>query len=321
MYSTNDIPSLAGKNFVVTGGHSGLGYETCLYLALHKAAIVIIACRSEDKANEAIAKISEMAPSTNLVFVELKLNDLKQVKTAAQKIVDFGVTIDVLINNAGIANTPFALSTDGIEEQFAYNHVGPFLFTTTLLPALLKSAEPRIVNISSHYHTQVSTPSGILFDSINDPNAMTDAERYAQSRLATILFSKALHKRVGSRVYINTVDPGNDVRSSGTTPQKESKIHHRISGLFGGNAAAKADAVVVSSVLDAVKTPLYAATSKDIVEKGYKDAYFAPVADKERGDKELSELAKDKELAERLWEFTESLIKEKIMEAPRIPLP
>ncbi|KAJ3065049.1 hypothetical protein HDU99_004290 [Rhizoclosmatium hyalinum] len=100
-FSVQDIPNLAGKTFVVTGGNAGLGYETCLQLAIHNAGTIIIVSRSESKANEAIAKITKVAPGAKVQFLELKLNDLKQVDAAAKKLVSSGVIVDVLINNAG----------------------------------------------------------------------------------------------------------------------------------------------------------------------------------------------------------------------------
>ncbi|ORY47225.1 NAD(P)-binding protein [Rhizoclosmatium globosum] len=281
-FSVQDIPNLAGKTFVVTGGNAGLGYET--------------------KANEAIAKITKVTPGAKIEFLELKLNDLKQVDAAAKKLVSSGVIVDVLINNAGIFNTPFALTSDGIEEQFGVNHVGHFAFTMALMPAILKSTEPRIVNVSSTSHTQ-APKEGILFDKLNDSSALSSYQRYGQSKLANILFTKSLHKRFGDRIYVNSANPGftaTDVGQKQENGIMKLVINNILKPLFS------------ATVLDGALTQIYLACSTEIVEKGYKDGYFAPIADKKRGEKELSALGRNEDLAEKLWQFTENLVKEKI---------
>ncbi|KAJ3079208.1 hypothetical protein HK100_010490, partial [Physocladia obscura] len=181
-----------------------------------------------------------------------------------------------------IYNTPFALSHDKIEEQFAVNYVGHFHFTISILPLLRKSLEPRIVNVTSSLHALASAPGGILFKTINDPTAMTGVQRYAQSKLANILFTRALHKRFGDTIFINSADLGYVATNIAKRQQDGTlKILDAISGpLFAKSAS------------DGALTQIYAAAGSDVVEKGYRGVYFAPLASKETGDKALSALAK-----------------------------
>ncbi|KAI8926190.1 hypothetical protein BC831DRAFT_380933, partial [Entophlyctis helioformis] len=205
--STASIPNLAGKVYLVTGGNTGIGYETCLELS-RKNAQVFMASRSEDRANAAIARIKAAVPDANIEFIKLQLGDLKQVRSAAQAFVARGIKLDCLVNNAGIMASPFALSVDGIEEQFATNHVGHFLLTRELMPALLKAPEPRVVNLSSSYHDKAPRPEGIRFADINNPKGMSVWDRYGQSKLANILFTRGLNSRFGDKIYANSVHPG-----------------------------------------------------------------------------------------------------------------
>jgi NAD(P)-dependent dehydrogenase (short-subunit alcohol dehydrogenase family) len=116
---------LTGYTAIVTGGNTGIGYETCLALA-KKNATVYMASRSSEKAETAIDLIfKDTGKKVN--FLSLDLQDLNQVKAAADNFLKLGVPLDILINNAGIMFCPFELTKDGIESQFATNHVGHFV--------------------------------------------------------------------------------------------------------------------------------------------------------------------------------------------------
>ncbi|KAI8843345.1 hypothetical protein BJ741DRAFT_590617 [Chytriomyces cf. hyalinus JEL632] len=303
-FSTASIPDLAGRVFIVTGGNTGIGYETCLQLA-KKNATVVMASRSQERANAAIEKIKAEIPGyTNIEFLKLVLNDLKQVSSAALEIAQRHPTIDVLINNAGIMASPFALSPDGIEDQFATNHVGHFLFTRHLLPCLLKSSHARIVNLSSSYHDKAPTPEGIRFNAINDPKSMDVWQRYGQSKLSNILFSKQLNKLYGDRIFINSVHPGFVDTELMRGP--EATYGEWLKPIF---KAVKYFAALTPE--QGALTQLYAAASPEIVEKGLKDRFFVPIAKDATETAELTALGKDDALAKELWDFTEALLKEK----------
>jgi NAD(P)-dependent dehydrogenase (short-subunit alcohol dehydrogenase family) len=129
-YSHDQIPDLTGKVAIVTGANTGLGYATTVALAAH-GAHVFLACRNKQRAEDAItratAEIKETYPHASepkLEFLELDLNDMTKSRQAAQEFLKKGLPLHILINNSGIMMCPFALSADGIETQFAVNHMG-----------------------------------------------------------------------------------------------------------------------------------------------------------------------------------------------------
>ncbi|KAJ3024599.1 UNVERIFIED_CONTAM: hypothetical protein HDU68_007972 [Siphonaria sp. JEL0065] len=300
-FTVADIPSVQGKTFLVTGGNAGLGYETCLQLSKKNAGTIILAARSEQKAMEAIDAIKREVPTAVIQFLKLDLSNLKQVDAAAKDLIKKGTKIDVLINNGGIYNTPFALTVDGIEETFAVNYVGHFHLTRTLLPLLSKSSEPRIVNLSSGLHA-AAPANGIAFNGLNDAKTMNGVQRYAQSKLAMVLFTTTLNKRYGGKIYVNAADPG----------YTATKMASKQDAGFLKWMDAICLPLFGRSVSDGALTQLYLATSPEVVEKQYKGLHFSPIASKENGEKGLSALAKDDTLAEKLWVFTEDLVKEKL---------
>ena len=157
-----------------------------------------------------IKEISETAsPDAKFLPVELDLGSQWSVRAAASKILETVPVIDVLINNAGIMMLPkFSSTNEGIEAHFGTNHIGHFLFTNLLMPALLKSEHGgRVVNISS----AGAAGSPIRFDDYNFGHGETYEPflAYAQSKCANLLFSLELAKRLGSKGIISFgVDPG-----------------------------------------------------------------------------------------------------------------
>lgn len=159
-YSYDQIPNLTNKVALVTGANQGVGYATTLALVAH-GAHVVMACRSEAKANDAIEQLHKDVAETyprstaavqitkgerlKLEFLELDLNDLKKTQKSAQEFLSRGLPLHILINNSGIAGDAWTLSADGIENQFAVNHLGHFVFTLALLDRLKESQPSKIV--------------------------------------------------------------------------------------------------------------------------------------------------------------------------------
>ncbi|KAJ3122128.1 hypothetical protein HK098_003107 [Nowakowskiella sp. JEL0407] len=309
-FSVSDIPDLSGKVAIVTGGNTGLGFATVTELA-RKNAKVYLAARTPERAHEAISKIKESIPNANIEFLELNLADLKQVKAAAEKYIASGEKIDILVNNAGIMACPFELTKDGYESQFATNHLGHFLFTTTLLPVIEKSAPSRIVNLSSMGH-QFCPRGGILFDSINDEKAMGTWQRYGQSKLANILFTKSLAEKLADKqVHVNAVHPGgvNTELARGV----EASMDQNPS--FFNSIIRFVKPLIMSTLLTPLQgalTQLYCATSEEIVTKNYRGQYFVPFA---KLSKPTVPEAESKELRDKLWEFSEKIVQEKTSSA------
>src|SRR5262245_37527212 len=161
---THEDRDLAGKTFLVTGANTGIGRVTAETLA-RRGGKVFLACRSEDKTRPVLDAIR--AAGGEAEFLALDLGSLASVRASAKAFLDRGEPLHVLINNAGLAGVR-GLTKDGFELIFGTNHLGPFLFTTLLLPRLRESAPARIVNVSSKAHYEAK---GIDWDVLRKPTA------------------------------------------------------------------------------------------------------------------------------------------------------
>ncbi|KAK7849648.1 short-chain dehydrogenase tic 32 [Quercus suber] len=160
---------------IVTGGVSGIGLETVRVLALRKAH-VIIAARNMEAANAAKQLILKDNETARVDVLKLDLSSMKSVRAFVDDFNALNVPLNILINNAGVMFCPFQLSKDGIEMQFATNHIGHFLLTNLLLEKMKNTArstgiEGRVVNLSSIAHNY-TYEHGIRFDQINDERVL-----------------------------------------------------------------------------------------------------------------------------------------------------
>ena len=192
------------KICLVTGANAGIGFETAKSLCASGATTVLI-CRSEEKARKAAAEIKKEVPDAKTDYAVADLSSQKQVRAMAETIQGRYDKIDVLINNAGSWFSDFELTEDGVERQWAINHLSPFLLTHLLLPNLQKAPDPRIINVSSdsHFHGKIH------FKDVNLRNNYHGLRAYAQSKLANVLFTLEFNRRKASRHgTINAVQPG-----------------------------------------------------------------------------------------------------------------
>jgi len=196
---------LRGKTIVVTGASGGLGFEAARVLAGAGAEIVMVA-RNPDKNAEAAARIAAGQPDAKLHRVTMDLAEQASVRRAAAEILAAHPKIHALINNAGIMGGPFQTNADGLELHLAVNHIGPFLFTNLLMPALKAAAPSRIVILSSAGHRL----PGLDLDDLNFAKRDYHYQlAYCQSKRANVLHAVALAKRLaGSGVTANAVHPG-----------------------------------------------------------------------------------------------------------------
>ena len=199
------LPDLHDKTFVITGANTGIGKITARELA-RKGARVILACRSKEKTDPVIAEIATATGSTKIEFVALDLGDLASVRRCAAELLARDLPIDGLINNAGLAGKR-GLTTDGFELTFGTNHLGPYLFTRLLLDRLKATPGARIVNVASKAHYQAK---GIDWAAVHAPTkTVTGLREYEVSKLANVLFTKELARRLGpSGVTTYAVHPG-----------------------------------------------------------------------------------------------------------------
>jgi NAD(P)-dependent dehydrogenase (short-subunit alcohol dehydrogenase family) len=188
-FTENDVPDQSGNTVVITGANTGLGYEAARALSA-RGARVLIACRSQRKADDAIARIEKQNGAVDISYVPLDLGDLSSVKQCAGQL-QTEKKIDVLINNAGIMVPPYELTKDGFESQFGVNHLGPFALTSLLLEKLATTPSSRVVNTSSIAHNT----GKITFKDINAKRRYSASARYSMSKLANLLFSYELQRR------------------------------------------------------------------------------------------------------------------------------
>jgi NAD(P)-dependent dehydrogenase (short-subunit alcohol dehydrogenase family) len=188
-FTENNVPDQSGSTVVITGANTGLGYEAARVLS-GRGARVLIACRSQQKAEDAIARIEKQNGTVNISYVTLDLGDLSSVKQCAAQL-QAEERIDVLINNAGIMVPPYELTKDGFESQFGVNHLGPFALTGLLLEKLAKTPSSRVVNTSSIAHNT----GRIRFKDISAERHYSASARYSMSKLANLLFSYELQRR------------------------------------------------------------------------------------------------------------------------------
>lgn len=267
-----------GKNAIITGANSGIGFETAKALAKIGTHIVM-ACRSKEKANQAIAQIKNEIPNASLEFRPLDLASFQSIENFANQI-NFD-KIDILINNAGIITSKFQVTPQGHEMTAGVNHFGHFYLTKLLLPKL-KESKSRVVVLSSESHKQAFS-----LDLTKWPQNEKDYgfnSSYAKSKLANILFADELGRRY-QELTVASCHPGNMVTTN-----------------FGSDTAFinllfKVISPFTKSPAQGASTSVYCVSQPDKIVSGN---YFS-------GNKKINKsgLAKKESLAKELWEFSE----------------
>jgi NAD(P)-dependent dehydrogenase (short-subunit alcohol dehydrogenase family) len=196
---------LSGRTFLITGANTGIGYATAADLA-NRGGRVYLACRSEQKGQAAAAAIVAATGNEAVTFLPLDLGDLASVRACARQFLARGEPLHVLINNGGVAGAR-GITANGFELAFGVNHLGHFALTAALLDCLAASAPARVVNVASDAHYQAK---GIDFEAVRRRTAsMTGLPEYAVSKLANVLFTQELARRLDGRgVTAYALHPG-----------------------------------------------------------------------------------------------------------------
>lgn len=190
-WTFDNIPDLQGKTIIVTGGNSGLGYESVKAFA-QKGAKVILACRNLAKGEKAKSDILSEKPKGDIQVMQLDLANLASVKTFAEQFKQQNKQLNVLLNNAGIMATPNIKTDDGFEAQIGTNHLGHFALTAHLLPLLKATPMSRVVNVSSLAHKGGKMDfDDLMFEKGRKFKPMS---AYGQSKLANLLFTYELQR-------------------------------------------------------------------------------------------------------------------------------
>lgn len=191
IWTIENLPDLHSKVIIVTGGNSGIGFESVAAFA-SKGAKVIMASRSLEKAANAINKIKKRFPSADIKAMELDLANLKSIKNFAVKFNKEYSSLDVLLNNAGIMSVPYCHTIDGFEQQMGTNHFGHFALTGLLLDIIRSTPGSRVVNVSSIAHKKAHMDfDNLLFENGRDYNRMG---AYRRSKLANLYFTFELQR-------------------------------------------------------------------------------------------------------------------------------
>jgi NAD(P)-dependent dehydrogenase (short-subunit alcohol dehydrogenase family) len=190
-WNVERIGNLSGKVAVVTGANSGIGYAAARDLAAHGAR-VILACRSPERGQDAVARVREEVPGADVRFEALDLADLDQVRVFAERVIATEERLDLLVNNAGVMVPPQSKTAQGFELQLGVNHFGHFALTGHLLPLITKTPQARIVTVSSLAHRQ----GKMRFDDLNFESGYSAWPAYGQSKLANLLFTFELARKL-----------------------------------------------------------------------------------------------------------------------------
>ncbi len=277
---------MKGKTCLITGGNSGIGKATALGLARMGANVAIVS-RDKEKGEMALTEIIAKSGNRN---VELMLADMSSQDSIRRLASDFKAgheKLHLLVNNAGVYLTRRTTTVDGLESSFAINHLGPFLLTNLLLDILKASAPSQIVNVTSDAHNGAK----INFEDLQGEKKFSGWQAYGQSKLAMILFTRELAKRLdGTGVTVNSAHPGvvrtNFAKNNGGLVA----LGFRLIGPFfiGPETAAK--------------RILHVATSPDL--QGVTGKYFTKMH-----EAKSSQESYDDDSAQRLWKVSEQLTK------------
>ncbi len=294
-----DMPDQHGRQIIVTGANSGIGYETVRALAA-RGAQVTLAVRNAEKGQAAVERLTDENPQAAVEVMPLNLADLASVRQFAEAWQQRSRSLSLLINNAGVMAIPFRRTADGFEMQFGTNHLGHFALTGLLLPTLLATPDARVVTVSSMNHMAGS----IQFDNLDGAKDYRVWRAYGQSKLANILFAYELDRRLraaGASTISVACHPGYAATNlQAVGPQMSGSrfmqaVFQAANRLFAQSAAMGALPV------------LYAATAPEVVGGDYIGPRQWGGAHGYPGKARSSPRSYDADLAKRLWDASETL--------------
>jgi len=273
--------NMQGKICLITGASLGIGKETALGLA-RRGAQVVIAGRDADRTRAATDWIGREAGAKQVAFLLADLSSQADVRRLAREFKDKYSRLDVLVNNAGAIFTRRETTADGFERTWALNHLSYFLLTQELLGLLKASAPARIVNVASTMHT-----GGVIdFDNLQGEKSYGGIRAYSQSKLANVLFTYALARRLeATEITANCLHPGGVATGLGQKTPGALKLLLRLARPF------------LATAEQGATTSIYLASSADV--EGASGMYFAKCK-----PAHSSTASHDGALQERLWELS-----------------
>lgn len=298
-WTADELPDLSDRVIVVTGANGGLGFATSQALARH-GAHVIMACRSADKAAEAARRIEGEGPSGRVEPWALDLASLASIEAFAERLASQHDELHALCNNAGVMALPRRVTSDGFEMQLGTNHLGHYALTGRLLPLLLAAEGSRVVTVTSMMHRM----GRLDFDDLQGERRYGKWAAYGASKLANLLFTYELQRRL-SAAKVETIAVAVHPGYSDTNLQAEAA--RLTSSAITGRLMAAASRVAAQSPEMGALPSLYALTAEDVQGGDFIGpgglmqmwGYPAKV--------EPAAMAKDLELAARLWAVSQQL--------------
>jgi len=288
-WTAKDIPDQTGRVAIVTGANSGIGLETTRELA-RKGATVVLACRSEARAEEAMEDVRAEISEARVEFLCLDLADLDRVREFSAAVHRRFDRLDLLINNAGVMIPPESRTKQAFELQFGVNHLGHFALTGLLLDLLLATPGARVVNVSSMAHRF----GKIDFEDLDfERRRYNPTGAYGQSKLANLLFTHELARRVaaaGGDLTVAAAHPG----WTHTNLQKHSSFVQRLNPLFGMRPPAGALPTLRAATDPDVRPDDYYGPNRLFEMRGAPEPAGRSAASRNPGD------------AKRLWEVSEA---------------
>ncbi len=272
------------KTVIVTGASSGIGKVTALELAKAGAKVVMV-CRPGAKAEAALAEVVRRSTSDNVELISADLSAQSSIRSCVEEFKKSHDRLDVLVNNAGLFLSDRQLTIDGFERTFAVNHLAYFLLTNLLIDMMRKSSPARIVCVAS----EAQRSGKIDFDDLQSEKNYSGMKAYCQSKLANVLFTYELARRLkDADVTANCLHPG-VVRSG---------WGHEATGLF--KIGLKLFSPFMISPEEGAKTSIYLSVSPEV--EGITGRYFSKCKPIESG-----QASHDVGVAQRLWESSERL--------------
>ena len=276
--------NMAEKVCLVTGGNSGIGKSVALGLAKMGTTVVVVS-RNKEKGETAVTDTVEKSGNKNVELIQADMSSQNSIRQLVNEFRARHEKLHLLINNAGVYLTKRSETEDGLESTFAVNHLGPFLLTSLLVDILKASAPSRIVNVTSDAHKGAR----VNFDDLQGERKFSGWQAYGQSKLAMILYTRGLAKKLeGTGVTVNSAHPGvvrtNFAKNNGGLVM----LGFRFLGIF------------FISPESAAKRILYVATSPDL--EGVTGKYFTKMH-----EVKSSQESYDDDSARRLWQISEQL--------------
>ncbi|KAK9318795.1 hypothetical protein V1517DRAFT_334576 [Lipomyces orientalis] len=294
---SRDIPDLARKVILITGGTSGIGRAAVLSLAEHNPSHIYFTGRNAQAGAEVITEVRTLAPACPITFIQCDLCSPREtIRAALSKHFNHSSRLDIFIANAGVMAIPHGLTPEGYEVQFGTNHMGHAVMMKQLRGVMARTADSndvRFVALSSVGHN-MHPPGGIQFETIRTADALGKWANYGQSKLANILYCKAMAKRY-PKIMSVAVHPGLVRTGLSKSIRAESMVMSWMSWLMSS---------MYKSPEEGVYNTLWAATTPrgELTTGGY----YEPVGKKTAGAKACS----DEALADKLWDWTEEELKD-----------